>query len=189
MKADEQEYEIRTEVARNADYSDVLEIEVSARTGDGIDSIKARLSATLIPDLIFEAFDMTGDLINAYELLTIGASKINKTNIAAGIHGDLEADLFLIIDRLNVDDQARGNHLGLRLMREAVSLFGNEFTQVLVQAAPQGEDMSKEKVQGLMNYYKSDQYLKLKEVDSENYLGWLITVGEEDYSLEGRYFP
>jgi hypothetical protein len=63
-----------------------------------------------------------------------------------------------------------------------------------VQAKPQGEDITKEKIRSLIEYYKSDEYLMLQEVDSKNQLGWLVALGGGDYmdecrGLEEAFFP
>ena len=111
-----------------------------------------------------------------------------------GGYKGFEAHNYLIIDKLSVDCQARGKRLGLRLMREAVSVFGSAITQIIVQAKPQGEDITKEKIRSLIEYYKSDEYLMLQEVDSKNQLGWLVALGGGDYmdecrGLEEAFFP
>lgn len=188
-------YRISTSVTRDDEFPNVLRIDVSAKDDDDSATERANLSATLINDLDFVTFDgLSHDLLKAYELLITNKQKIEKLNLNQGGYEGFEAHNYLIIDKLSVDWQARGKRLGLRLMREAVSVFGSEYTQIIVQAKPQGEDITKEKIRSLIEYYKSDEYLILQEVDSKNQLGWLVALGGGDYmdecwGLEEAFFP
>jgi GNAT superfamily N-acetyltransferase len=188
-------YRIYSDVRRQFDFPDALQIEVHASDDDDVAAGTASLSATLIYGLRVDVFDcLSQDLLYAYELLTTNKQRIEELNLAQGGYEGFEAHQYLIIDRLAVDEQARGKGLGLRLMREAVSIFGGEHTQVIVQAAPQGEDITKKQIRSLIEYYKSDKYLMFEEVDSKNQLGWLVALGggdhmEEGWGLEGAFFP
>lgn len=188
-------YRISTSVTRDDEFPNVLRIDVSAKDDDDSATERANLSATLINDLNFVTFDgLSHDLLKAYELLITNKQKIEKLNLNQGGYEGFEAHNYLIIDKLSVDCQARGKRLGLRLMREAVSVFGSEYTQIIVQAKPQGKDITKEKIISLVEYYKSDEYLMLQEVDSKNQLGWLVAIGGGDYmdecwGLEEALFP
>ena len=65
-------YRIYSDVRRQFDFPDALEIEVHARDDDDVAAGTASLSATLFDGLRVDVFDcLSQDLLYAYELLTL----------------------------------------------------------------------------------------------------------------------
>jgi len=191
-------FTIRTSVTRHYDFPEMLVLYVTAEDEENFEKHSAELKALIIhtgPEGFpekdsFHLFDVESHhTMEAYYLIQNNKQKIRD---ALGIVEDSYLDdpeTFLVIEKIDVDEECRGLGLALRLIKEAKNVFGYwPSTMSLLKAYPTNRDPFNESktptlddIRSLTNYYMSDENLGFKEIDPVNEPGWLVALGAEPY--------
>jgi len=191
-----EDFFISTHVHRDHDFPEMLSLLVTANYGeetDEPDCVGGHLIASLITTLTgypdedhFGLFDsQSGHAVDAYEILTNEKQQARIRQLVGQHVQHEDPEAYLLISDIKVKPECRGNRLALRLMREAVSIFGYYDTLTILKAHPTtNDDTTDDEIRGLTDYYLTDPHLQFKELDREHYAGWLVTRDREPYFIE-----
>jgi len=187
-------FHIKSEVERHSEFPEMLVIHVTAEDEEYFEKPSAHLKALHITTLedgfpgrdYFHLFDVESrDACDAYEVIYNNKQKIRNVLGTEHLFGDPEA--YLVIEDISVDEECRGLGLALRLIREAMQVFGYwPSTMSILKAYPlddESNDPTFDDIRSLANYYMSDKNLGFKEIDPINELGWLVALGDDPYYL------
>lgn len=86
---------------------------------------------------------------------------------------------FIHLEELAVDERSRGRQLGLRLIREAQSMFARYDTIAIVKAHPSIGEASGDDCRRLASYYASDPATRFVPVSYCSLPGWLVAHWDE----------
>jgi hypothetical protein len=194
-------FAISTKVSRHCDFPEMLILEVFAETADDIVSDAASLHAQVVftgfgfPDMShYHLFDcMSAHAQDACNLLVEKKHQKKIMNLMRISAYSEPPSAYILIDEITVTKKFRGRTLALRLLREAISVFGYGDTLVILKAHPTSEhDVKDADIRGLADYYLSDSQIGFKELDRDKQLGWLIAYGAAPFylydSIEGPYY-
>ena len=189
-----EDFFISTHVQRDHNFPEMLSLLVTANYGEEEpDCEGGRLVATLITTFTgypdedhFDLFDVqSGHAVDAYEILTNEQQQARIRQLVGQHVQDEDPGAYLLISVIKVKPECRGNRLALRLMREAVNIFGYFDTLTILKAHPTtNDDATIDEIRRLTDYYLTDPHLQFKELDREHYAGWLVTTGREPYFIE-----
>jgi hypothetical protein len=203
-------FTISTRVTRHSDFPEMLVLRVTATDEENFEKHSATLKALVIyigeegfpNEDSFHLFDVESHhTMEAYHIIQNNKQKIRDV-LGIGEDGPYsDPEAFLVIEKVDVDEECRGLGLALRLMKEAKNVFGYwPNTMSILKAYPtnpdpfdKSKDATLADIRSLADYYMSDKNLGFKEIDPENELGWLVALGAEPYYLcedgERLYFP
>lgn len=200
MTTEEPDYcfHIKSEVKRHSQFPEMLVIHVTAEDDEYFEKPSALLKALHITTLedgfpdreYYHLFDVESqNTCDAYSVIYNNKQKIRNVLGTEHSFGDPEA--YLVIEHIRVDEACRGLGLALRLIREAMQVFGYwPSTMSILKAHPtnldpfdESNDPTFDDIRSLANYYMSDKNLGFKEIDPIDELGWLVALGDDPYYL------
>ena len=175
-------YYISTKTER-AESSVILDFCVNATIGIDTKETVASLSGFVVRPFIwldtdnFDDFDMrSGHAAGRYHMLTE-----NRPEICSALNineDDLdETSKIIFCEKAMINPEHRKRKLALRLLREAMFVFGDSLSIMALKAHPDGKNINDNDCRKLANYYCSDEHLLLKEVDRSKLAGWLVGKG------------
>lgn len=200
-------YSIGTIVRRHDEYEEMLELLVTA-TEDGC--LDERSTETSTHEAYLRAYLMTisglpepcdfllfdvvsEDMAVAYKILCNNSKKVLDVLQIEDWDEEVAIENILVIDKIEVNRECRGQGMALRLMREVKGIFAKAETLTILQARPFGDDVKSgaKEIRTLTDYYLSDSILDFQEIDAKQYPGWLVCYGTQGYGQGSDYcyFP
>lgn len=135
-------------------------------------------------DWYFDVFDSrSGHAAEAFEILVEQRALIGKV-----LPGSQLLDTgsgVALLERAWVDPPHRGKGLTLRLMREALHVFGRYGLLVMLKAHPDGDNITSKQKLALAAYYASDTRLGLRHISKRKLPGWLVAHWGSPEASEG----
>ena len=179
--------QFETKLSKNHEEPSVLELKVALQPARHLRDVECHCVASLegfllqpgyLPDgddeRCFAMFDMrSGHAAEAFEVLAHHTMLIDE---ALGPELSLDqCDAVVILERIWVAPEFRGQGLALRLMREAQHVLGRPGLLVLFKAHPEGNAVSVADCLKLASYFQSDPQLNLSATSETLLPGWLVS--------------
>jgi hypothetical protein len=124
-------------------------------------------------DSDFDIFDSrSSNAMHAFELLVNERPKI--LNALSDYDAFEYYSGILLCEKGYVEKPYRGMKLAHRMFREIKHIFKNGGSFMMMKAHPDGPNITEDDCRHLADYYMSDVFVALKEIDRDNLSGWLI---------------
>lgn len=189
-------FKIVTLTWKNAHADGLMEFEVvccpTDKNDDPIISAKIASLRGWVLDLgyyprhddgVVDLFDMrSGHAEEMFHILTDKRDTIQRRMPEIGFE---TLGRFLHLEELAVDEEFRGQRLGLRLIREAKNMFARYDTLAIVKAHPKVGKPNGNDCRRLANYYASDPATWFTPVSNRSLPGWLVAHWDEPTSTDG----
>lgn len=174
-------FEIKTELARVHDYTEVMEFSVRCVDPDGAEEA-GHLRGFLWEIGAYPDFDevvesdfldeRSGHAHGAFLAITQAPERVNSAISIDDVED--EKYRFVYLERGWVNPAYRAQGLMLRLMREARQALHAPGTLALLTAFPDGEGVAKADQLRLASYYMSDRTAGFRPLDPEEHTGLLV---------------
>ncbi|AUR06972.1 hypothetical protein [Phaeobacter inhibens] len=182
-------YQIDTLMAKDLDYEDVWRFETRcfhvvplAEGGearkeiaslDGLLCAPGYVPGTQGYDDTFDVFDSrSGHACAAFEVISDNQDCIDQALGGMGLL--LQGSGLILLERGFVESKHRGNKIMLRMMRDARKATSGLGRVAMLQAFPDGNEISDQDCRQLAQYYASDTALSFIEIAPSALAGWMV---------------